>query len=287
MSMKHYLKQSLVVFIFTGIMILPGCKGAAASDDTLKLIAFNVMKCSGWPAENVDDSTVVADLIAGELSRYDADVINFSEAPDESTVRQIAEKLGMNYVYFPSTGSWPGALLSVYEITDFAIVPVISGQRPEDLFTRHWGKAIIRINKDKTIIIHSLHLYPGDNPVSAEIRTREITEVLKSTKKDLKGRISVIVMGDLNHRPDNSEYSLWPGAGFTDAFVAAGEGSGATIKADAPDKRIDYILVRGKLSGSIKVSRPLFEGAFRTNPSDPDSFALSDHLPQYTEILIK
>jgi len=91
----------------------------------------------------------------------------------------------------------------------------------------------------------------------------------------------------LNHRPDNPEYSLWPGAGFTDAFVAAGEGSGATIKADAPDKRIDYILVRGKLSGSIKVSRPLFEGAFRTNPSDPDSFALSDHLPQYTEILIK
>lgn len=285
--MKYFLKQSLVAFICSGVLILTGCKNAAESDDTLRLIAFNVMKCSGWPAENVDDSTVVADLIAGELSRYDADIINFSEAPDESTVRRIAEKLEMNYVYFPSAGRWPGALLSVYEITNSGNVPIISGKRPEDLFTRHWGKASVMIDKHKTIIIHSLHLYPGDNPVSVDIRRREISEVLKSTEKDLKGKTSVIVMGDLNHRPDNAEYSLWPGAGFTDAFVAAGEGPGATIKADAPDRRIDYILVRGKLSRSIKVSRPLFEGAFRTNPSDPDSFALSDHLPQYTEILIK
>lgn len=287
MSKKYFLKQSLFAFICSGMLVLTGCKGKVESDDTLRLIAYNVMKCSGWPAENVDDSTVVAGLIADELSRYDADIINFSEAPDESTVRRIAEKLEMNYVYFASAGRWPGALLSVYEITDSEIVPVISGQRPEDLFTRHWGKASVRINKQKTIIIHSLHLYPGDNLVSAEIRTREISEVLKSTDKDLKGKTSVIVMGDLNHRPDNAEYSLWPGGGFTDSFVATGEGSGATIKADAPDRRVDYILVRGKLSKGIKVSRPLFEGAFRTNPSDPDSFALSDHLPQYTEILIK
>lgn len=285
--MKYILNNSLVAFICAGMLILTGCKGAAESDCTLRLIAFNVMKCSGWPAENVDDSVVVADLIAGELSRYDADIINFSEAPDESTVRQIAEKLGMNYVYFPSAGRWPGALLSVYEISDFRNVPVISGPQPEDLFTRHWGTATIRITKHKSIIIHSLHLFPGDNPTSAEIREREILEVLKSTGSMPKGKTSVIVMGDLNHRPDNAEYSLWPEAGFTDSFVAAGAGSGATIKADAPDRRIDYLLVRGDLSGSIKVSRPLFEGAFRTNPDDPDSFALSDHLPLYTEILLK
>lgn len=287
MSLKPFLKQSLLTFICSGILIFPGCNSVAESDDTLRLIAFNVMKCSGWPPENVDDSTVVADLIASELSKYNADIINFSEAPDESTIRRIAEKLEMNYVYFPSAGRWPGALLSSYEITDSGIVPVISGQRPEDLFTRHWGKASIRIDKHRTLIIYSLHLYPGDNPVSAEIRTREISEVLKSTEEALKGKVSVIVMGDLNHRPDNAEYSLWTEAGFVDSFVAAGEGSGATIKADAPDRRVDYIIVRGKLSGRIKVSRPLFEGAFRTNPDDPDSFALSDHLPQYAEIVLK
>jgi hypothetical protein len=29
------------------------------------------------------------------------------------------------------------------------------------------------------------------------------------------------------------------------------------------------------------VSRSLWEGAFRTNPADEQSFALSDHVPQY------
>ncbi len=34
-----------------------------------------------------------------------------------------------------------------------------------------------------------------------------------------------------------------------------------------------------KLATRREASRVLFEGPFRTNPADPASFALSDHLP--------
>jgi hypothetical protein len=77
------------------------------------------------------------------------------------------------------------------------------------------------------------------------------------------------------------EYSQWVNAGFVDTFAQVGKGEGFTIRADEPSKRIDYILAHGPITGKISESRPLFEGAFRTNLFDPESFALSDHLPQY------
>lgn len=40
--------------------------------------------------------------LANELALYEPDIINFSESPDESVVKGIADRLGMKYVYFPS-----------------------------------------------------------------------------------------------------------------------------------------------------------------------------------------
>lgn len=36
----------------------------------------------------------------------------------------------------------------------------------------------------------------------------------------------------------------------------------------------------GTIGKRLIESKPIFQGAFRTNPADPRSFALSDHLPQ-------
>src|SRR5690625_7340517 len=68
-------------------------------------------------------------------------------------------------------------------------------------------------------------------------------------------------------------------AGWTDTHIAAGEGAGTTFRVDDPTRRIDYLMAYGPLAERITESRPLFEGAFRVNPDDPGSFALSDHLP--------
>jgi endonuclease/exonuclease/phosphatase family metal-dependent hydrolase len=164
--------------------------------------------------------------------------------------------------------------------------PLINKPRPEDLFTRHWGKVVIELPNKELISVHSAHLHPHDNPVSAEIRQREIAEIIKSMENDLKSDKSILVIGDLNHTPAMPEYNQWMNAGLKDTYAVSGIGDGLTIRADTPSKRIDFILAAGPIAEQIIESKALFEGAFRTNPLDPESYALSDHLPQYAKFKI-
>lgn len=66
---------------------------------------------------------------------------------------------------------------------------------------------------------------------------------------------------------------------MTDSFAAKGVGALFTYTSPKPAVRIDYIWVGGSLAGRLREARVLNEGAFRVDPADPTSFALSDHLP--------
>lgn len=277
-------KSALVLAAAGGIRLGYGFDKNAAQ--RLTFIAYNVYKCNGWPREGkratkAREQNQIVGRLAQELALYDPDVINFSESPDEGQVKEIATRLNMKYVFFESGGNWPGTLLTRLAIEKSENVPM-QGERPSDLFTRHWGRAILKLSNGRRVSVHSAHLFPHDTPEAGAIRKREIAEILRAAQSDLANVDSVVVMGDLNHTPAMPEYKQWMDAGYTDTFAKAGKGTGATIKADHPGQRIDYILVRGSLSNAIAESRPLFEGEFRTNPADPESFALSDHLPQLT-----
>ncbi len=253
-----------------------------SNQHSLRVIAYNVYNCTGWPkdralAKKGTAAGQMAERFALELELYDPDIINFSESPSEPVVQQIAQRLGMNYVRFPGGGNWPGTLLSRFEILDSKNIPIADSKRPDDLFTRHWGKATVRLPEGESLIVHSAHLRP---PPSSEIRVREIHEMLKSMRDDLKAERSMLLLGDLNHAPTPPEYPMWTTAGWIDTFAKVGKGKGLTIKSDRPDLRIDYVLAAGPIANKVVDSRPLFEGAFRTNTADPNSFALSDHLPQ-------
>lgn len=247
----------------------------------LRVIACNVYVCKGWPddrplAKRAVKQGQMARRLAMELALYEPDIINFSESPSEAIVKEVAEHLGMNHVRFPSGGSWPGTLLSRYEILDPQNVP-LGSERPKDLFTRHWGRATIALPDSDPLLVHSAHLYPVSDPT---VRLKEIRAMLSSMKDDLASGRSMLLIGDLNHGPDSEEYKLWMDAGWVDTFAKVGVGEGLTIKADNPKYRIDYVLAAGPIAKQIVESRPLFEGAFRVNTSDANSFALSDHLPQ-------
>jgi endonuclease/exonuclease/phosphatase family metal-dependent hydrolase len=243
------------------------------------VIAYNVLKSTGFPTDKVrarGTGGQIVERMALELSLYRPDIVNFSESPDEDVVKQLAERLRMNYVRFPSGEDWPGTLLSRFEIVDARNAPVVTGQRPKDLFTRHWGRAVVKL-PGGDVIVHSAHLYPGRSPA---IRLREIPEMIKAMRSDLEAGRSMLLMGDLNHTPAPPEYPLWTEAGWIDTFAAVGRGDGFTIGVARPQHRIDYVFAAGPLAKAVVESRPLFEGAFRTNPDDATSFALSDHLPQ-------
>ena len=83
----------------------------------LRVIAYNVYKCTGWPNQRTLAQQAVKlgqmpKRLADELALYEPDIINFSESPEESVVKEIAHKLGMKHVFFPSGQNWPGALLT-------------------------------------------------------------------------------------------------------------------------------------------------------------------------------
>lgn len=282
---RNLLKQATVAGL---AMAATGPRGLAAAepeDRSLRVIAYNVYNCTGWPkdralAKRATVAGQMPDRFAMELALYQPDIINFSESPDEAVVKQIAERLEMNYVRFPSGGNWPGTLLSRYEIEAPHNVPLDSGERPKDLFTRHWGQATIRLPGFGPLVVHSAHLYPGADPA---VRLREIPAMLESMRADLDAGRSMLLIGDLNHGPDTEEYKLWIDAGWIDTFAKVGKGDGLTIKSDKPQWRIDYVMAAGAIAKDVGVSKPLFEGAFRTNPADPESFALSDHLPQLAD----
>lgn len=247
----------------------------------LRVIAYNIYKCTGWPdqrhlAQQAVAKGQMAKRLAMELALHEPDIINFSESPSEELTKEVAELLGMNHVRFPSGGNWPGTLLSKFEIIDSQNAP-INGERPKELFTRHWGRATVKLPNGDPLIVHSAHLYPTADPT---VRLKEIRAMIESMKPDLDAGRSMLLIGDLNHGPDTEEYKLWIDAGWVDTFAKVGTGEGPTIKADIPKWRIDYVMAAGQIAKRVVESRPLFEGAFRLNINDEESFALSDHLPQ-------
>lgn len=247
----------------------------------LRVIAYNIYKLTGWPQQRPLARRAVANgqmakRLAMELALHQPDIINFSESPSEQLTSEVAVLLGMNHVRFPSGGNWPGTLLSKFEISESQNAP-IQGQKPKELFTRHWGQATVKLPNGDPLVVHSAHLHPAADPT---IRLKEIRAMIKSMKPDLDGGKSMLLIGDLNHVPKSEAYRLWINAGWKDTFASVGKGDGPTIKADIPKRRIDYVMAAGPIAERVTESRPLFEGAFRLNVKDEGSFALSDHLPQ-------
>ena len=269
---------------------------------SIRAISYNVMYFHGYPAERIamqgfsiygSSQDIVQRVrnqipirIALELALYAPDIISLQEARGEDKVAELAEYLGMNYAYFPRSqrANFPGAIITKYEILESQSRPVIDDACPPDLFTRHWGRVLIQTEIGK-IAVHTAHLMPHVS--GTEIRTREITEMLRSTERDINAGYSVLILGDLNHQSNVPEYKLWIDAGFIDTWAQKNEGESYTFPSTGPrsnlgeNYRIDYIFAHGLISDYLIDSQILYYGAFFA-PPETSMFALSDHLPVMT-----
>lgn len=268
-----------------GVLAAGACLGTkAAQADTVapgvfRTLTYNVHGFEGWPDKPANRDRLstalprMAERVALELALYAPDLVTLCEAPSEDLVARTAEALGMRYVYFP--GGFSGAVLTRGTIAESANHSFQSQELADnEPFSRHFGRVLVATPLGD-VALYSVHLHPHKH----EIRSREIAAVLAEMGPDVAAGRSLLVQGDLNHRPDAPEYAQWKTGGLRDAFAVKGEGEGNTMTSVAPRIRIDYIWVCGPLAERLTECRPLFEGAFRTNPDDPASFALSDHIP--------
>ena len=263
------------------------------SGPTLRVVTYNI---HGFGPVAAHDSGRVAlrrmmgrkqliRRLALELSLYRPDVISVQEAHSEARTQELARALDMHMAYFPGGWKgkgWPegisGAILSRFPIIEVEDCPREAGsERPEKIFSRHFGRALIDVD-GTTVAVYSAHLLPSwENTTS--IRLSEIGGIVRTLKGDREAGRSVIVLGDMNHAPDTPEHRAWLEAGFIDSFAAKGKGTPLTCPSIAPRERIDYVFVAGPLSSRLKECRVLYEGAFRVSADDLSSYALSDHLP--------
>ena len=260
---------------------------AGNGEARFRTITYNVFACYGWlpneekfkqrraAAKDKQARVDMAARFAEALQPFDADLITFQEAPPEWVVAEIANRLQCHHVFFPSGEYWPGALLTRLEVIESANCP-IGGDRPKDLFTRHWGRAVLR-SAFGPVVVHSVHL----NPHKEAIRQREATEVLRVIRNDFESGRPLILQGDFNHTDANPEYQMWVAAGLVDTFRAAGKGLAITMPkpTDKQPRRIDFIWTHGAFVKRVREVRVLSGRPFSLDPKDPDSFALSDHRP--------
>ena len=286
-------------FLKTGAMLAASSTGLGARalaqanspedrSQGLTTISYNILACRGYPEtdENRERLTLARDRMttrfALELSLYRPDIVTFQESPSEETIARIAQQMEMKYAFFPGgwpgnddwPGGFPGTIMTRFPIVEKENCPLAEGNRPDDLFTRHWCRAAVETDTG-TLSIYSAHLHPSD----AAVREREVTEILKVLKPELDAGTPLLFQGDLNHAPAGPEYARWVNAGLVDTFATKGAGVDASVPSTDPRTRIDYIWTHGPLTKRLVESRILFEGQFRTNPADPRSFALSDHIP--------
>ena len=252
----------------------------------MRAICYNIYMCRGWPQQEEASkevrNIVTPDLYAEALGKYNPDVITFSEVPSDSIVQAIAEPLGMQVVLFDSPEKAYGALLTRFEVLESKNCPLCCGERPEELFTRYWGRAVLDTGEEE-LVVHSAHLFPN---AQSSMHSKEVGEVIKVTQDDMESGRSVLLQGDLNHEPEDRAYERWRETGLVDTFAAAGTGPGETCgdvkrdpQKDRLDQRIDYIFACGPIVQHLRECRILSDPPFRVGPSASKSWALSDHSP--------
>ena len=291
MKSKAFLLKIVVLGVF--LTITQRCQaeyGFPNGNDrsTIRVISYNVEKFQSYTqlfetlgCPDFESNESIFDRvrkqiplrIALELALYRPDIITMQEATGEDKVKQIADYLGMNYAYFPGNGKCAGAVITKYKILEGKQDPMADGNRPKDLFTRHWARVVLA-TEDGNVVLHTVHLHPIDR----DVRQREIAEILKVVNNDIKSGCSILVQGDFNLRANDPEYQLLIAAGLTDTFAKKGIGQPYSVPSISPKKRIDYILVYGPLAQKLASAKILSEGSFIMHP-DTGFVVLSDHIP--------
>ena len=244
----------------------------------LKVMSYNVLGFNGFSAQASDQSMTgkqIFDTHLEQLYLLQPDVLIFQEAPRQQIVRHLASALGWNYRYFVSDTRWPGALL-----TRFKILSSETHQFTEhrELFSRFWSRTILLTQARKSLVIHAAHLHDEN----AEVRKDELHCLAESVTRDMDQYNDLLLLGDLNHRPDLDDYQILNATDLHDLFLShqiQSDKYGHTFLSTLPMARLDYIWGSESMAARMTKFEVLSDRPFGDTSESGDYAVLSDHLP--------
>lgn len=275
-SFKHSLAVALtaVLAALVALTIAAGSSPAQpqAIDRPLAVMTYNIHHGVG-----VDDrldldriAAVIQDSGAGVVGLQEVDNHWSSRSNFEDQARLLAERLGMHYVYAANLDlepAEPGQPRRQYGTAILSKYPILESEntllpRPQGGEQRGLLEALVNV-RGVPVRVYNTHLQ-HNSQVERTAQVAAIMEHIGETEEPS------ILVGDLNARPDAPEMQpLY--TRFDDAWVEGGEGPGYTLPAEAPNSRIDYILVTPDIQ--VQDARVL------------DTLA-SDHRPVVSNVLI-
>jgi endonuclease/exonuclease/phosphatase family metal-dependent hydrolase len=172
----------------------------------------------------------------------------------------LSRRLGMEVVYLPTVERLTGiALLSRFPIEASQTRLLTSQLEPTGII-----RARLRAGD------HTLDAYAVWLGLKPEERAAQLTDAL-TLVAEAEADVPAVWGGDFNSTPDSPVHERIAAAGFMDPFIELGLELALTDPADAPEKRIDFLWLRGMtpVDGEVMASQAsdhrmvVVEGSFK------------------------
>jgi len=259
------LALALVLGLTTVIWQQPAV--ASAQSDALRLFNYNVH--NGFSMQGTLDLEGMARLIESQH----ADILTLQEVGrgwvvngSVDMVVWLSWRLGMKATFTSTSGlDWGHALLTRFPVIrhdEFALPP------PGLPLSRGFAYHEIDVGDGQPLLLINTHLHHLST--DATIREQQVASILHFLDGNPMRRL--ILTGDLNSQPMEPVLLSLGAVGLRDLIGEAGLQPGFTFPADAPTRRIDYILASPDI-GLRELTIP------------PD--AISDHLGINAAILLR
>ncbi|MGZ5399301.1 MAG: endonuclease/exonuclease/phosphatase family protein [Nocardioides sp.] len=180
--------------------------------------------------------------VAAELRGWDADVVLLQEvdrgrerSDTEAQAEWLGDALGLEWAYGPTrrlrSGSSGNAVLSRFPVVDsrFRSLPRLPG-----LYRRGLVQVTVDV-EGREVDVLSTHL-DHVAPAARRAQAAAIAAVVRGSERP------ALLGGDLNAEPGLPPLAILDRAGLVDPWPLVGNGSGLTVPAADPQRRIDYVL---------------------------------------------
>ena len=257
----------LVVVLF--VLVPFGCSSSttAISGSTLRVMTWNIHHGEGL------DKKVDVDRIAKFILSVKPDVVALQEIDrgvDRSgkidIITRLADLTDMTYAFGKTIdfqgGEYGNAFLTRFPILEERNLHYKLIQAGEQ---RGMLQLILDVRGEE-IVLANTHLESRSDDSARFSSVGELTNALRKYHPR-----PVVVCGDFNDMPDSRVMAELKKE-YTDSWTLVGRGDGFTFPSDAPNKRIDYILILDSSKPDSTTSavqlRPLFARVLQSSASD-------------------